>query len=264
MKILTAFRNWSVPYRLPRWSDVKQVKTLDRETEREVLQNILAQARSDWALAAARGIEEDKKSTIRALGETLTDPKPLPFTAYRTEAEALADCATPRYAGLLLAGVVTTVQPSKLIEIGAAHGYGAAYIGEALRRLGTDGHLATFEGMIARCRMTREALGRMHLEQWVELIEGNFDHTINHYLEENQPIDFMFSDGDKDPDRTWAQFQLGLGAMADGGHMFFDDINFNDPISRVWREIVAQARVTSCATFLDRWGLLTVSAETGS
>ncbi len=222
---------------------------------RQVVETAVAESASIRCRRLVSRIELDKRRTVRALGDTKADPRPLPFTRYETEAEALVGCATPRLGGKLLFAVVRAVRPTSVVEIGTAHGYGALYIGSALRE-NRAGKLFTLEGMAVRIRMSREAIARFGLESRVEVVAGDLRQTLAQTLERARPMDLLFSDGAKNTVEAWDEFAGALPVMPCGGFMVFDDIGFSPEIAAVWQRIVREPRVTAAATVCGRWGLL--------
>lgn len=238
--------------------DIQSVKREGRELDlRQVVETVVAESASRRCTRWAGRIELDKRRTVKALGDAKADPRPLPSTRYVTEAEALVGCATPRLGGRLLFAVVRAVKPAAVVEVGTAHGYGALYIGSALRENGA-GRLFTLEGMAVRIRMSREAIIRFGLESKVEVVAGDFRQTLPQTLARARPLDLLFSDGAKNPAATWDEFVAALGAMPRGGFMVFDDIGFSPEIASVWERIVREPRVSAAVTFWARWGLLRV------
>ena len=200
-------------------------------------------------------IEQDKIDTAKALGNMKADPNPLPSTMFSTEAEALRGCATPAAGGKLLFALVRTLKPLNVIEIGAAHGYGALYIGSALRENGR-GKLYTLEGMAVRIQMSQAAVARFGLENYVEVVGGDFADTFPRTIQAARPLNMIFSDGNKEPIMTRNQFHMALDVMEGNSHMFFEDINLSRDIALLWQDIVNHERVSSCVTFDRRWGLI--------
>jgi predicted O-methyltransferase YrrM len=221
---------------------------------RGLLRQIVANRDSELCREIVDAIERDKITAVKALGDQKADPSPLASTMFATEAAALQGCATPAVGGKLLYSLVRALKPMNVIEIGTAHGYGALYIGAALRENG-KGKLFTLEGMTARIRLSKAAIARFDLNTYVEVVAGDFAETFPRALQAVRPLDLIFSDGNKDPLMTRNQFELALNCMR-RGHMFFDDIDFSEPIAELWQDIVANERVSTCLTFDQRWGLL--------
>jgi predicted O-methyltransferase YrrM len=248
-----------------RKSDVSFVKTAKPGTSKSIedtTRAIMKWAGSQACRECIKAIEKDKARLIKELGDKTADPSPLPSTIYATEAEAVLGCATPPNGGALLYGVIRVLQPRHCIEIGGAHGYGAAYIGFALQDNG-HGQLISLEGMAARIMIAAETIKRFNLSRQVEIRGGDFEMTLPPSLRESASLDFVFSDGGKLPDLTLSQFYDCAETMPNGGYMLFDDIRHNDEIRLIWNKIVSDHRVLSCVTFYNRWGLLQVSPIQG-
>jgi predicted O-methyltransferase YrrM len=242
-------------------ADIESFKRADAQVQHErFADTILKESATPECRAWADRIHRDKLATTRQLGNTKADPRPLLSTRYDTEAEALIGCATPGIGGLLLFAVVRAIKPTTVVEIGTAHGYGALYIGSALKENGS-GKLFTFEGMAVRIQISKEAIARFGLESRVEVVEGEFERTIPEMLAKIRPVDLMFSDGGKEPTETWSEFLATLDAMPQGGYMVFDDIAFSPEISSVWRDIARHTRVELLLTVRGRWGVLRVKPE---
>lgn len=238
--------------------DVRVIKGDPDDTDnRTLIRQIVDYACSRAASAYSARIERDKAELIKRLADMKADPAPLPSTRYKTEGEAVAGCATPQNGGRLLYGIVRTLRPLGLIEFGAAHGYGALYIGSALSDNGM-GRLLTLEGMDVRIKLGRETIHRFHLSHYAEVVPGDFCITVPEAIKRAQPLDMIFSDGDKSVELTRQQFEQSIEAMSRGGFMVFDDIDFNAEIEALWGEFVGHPRVSLCLTFFRRWGLLRV------
>ncbi len=205
-------------------------------------------------------VERDKTRTARGLGDRPQDLRPLPIAPklYTTEAQALLGVATPPAGGALLWAVTRALRPGTVVEIGSGHGYGALYIGAALRAHPT-GRLVTFEGVSVRVEMARAAIARFGLTRHVDVVEGAFEETLPATLPRLSPVGLVFADGGKHPEATRSEFDQLLAAMPRGGHMLYDDIDFSPEIIRVWQDIVSHPRITAVTEFRRRWGLLAVA-----
>ncbi|HWP59923.1 MAG TPA: class I SAM-dependent methyltransferase [Candidatus Acidoferrales bacterium] len=235
----------------------------DSETLGSLLERIRAVADSPSCKKIVASVERDKRKTIKKLGDMPADPSPLEATRYTTEAQALRGCATPSVGGRLLFAVASVLQPNWVIEIGTAHGYGALYIGSALRAT-SKGKLLTLAGMAVRVKLSRAAIRRFGLAEYVEVLDGDFRLTFNRALERAKPLDLVFFDGDKQPESTALQFAAALQAMERGGYLMFDDINFSDEMRRFWSDALELDRVSGAISFYDRWGLIRVKPSVHS
>jgi predicted O-methyltransferase YrrM len=212
--------------------------------------------RSTLRLAA---VELDKRLAALRLRRQRADPFPLPHTSFDYEGEALLGCATPWSGGALLLGTMLRLRPGRVLEFGGAHGYGALYMGLGARanRLG---HIWSLEGMRVRAALARRAIGRFGLRDHVTIVEESFDTAIPRLLSEAPP-DLVFSDGSKVPAETSGQFRDVVASMKGGGHLLFDDINFDPAAATLWHTAASDPRVAGAVTFNGRWGLLRILAE---
>ncbi len=207
--------------------------------------------------AVADAARADMRGLMERLADRPADPAPLPSTLYDTEAAAVAGCATPPEGGALLYAVARALRPRNAVEIGAAHGYGAFYIASALRWTG-HGHLHTLEGMDARVAIARDTVDRLGVGDRVTVVPGDFAVTFRATLRDAQPVDLVFSDGDKSPELTADQFAACLEALDHPAYLFFDDVDFSPAIARLFAGFVAHPGVARAATFRSRWALLEV------
>jgi predicted O-methyltransferase YrrM len=250
-----------------RAADIETFERADAQVHgQRFVDTLLKESASPECRAWADRIQHDKLATVKQLGSTKADPRPLSSTRYHTEAEALIGCATPRIGGLLLFAIVRATKPITVVEIGTAHGYGSLYIGSALKE-NASGRLFTFEGMAVRIEISKKVIARFGLESIVEVVGGDFELTIPDTLARIRPVDLVFSDGSKEPTGTWSEFVAMLDAMPLGGYMVFDDIAFSAEITSVWSKIIRHKRIELLLTARGRWGVLRVkpkeSAECG-
>jgi predicted O-methyltransferase YrrM len=64
-----------------------------------------------------------------------------------------------------------------------------------------------------------------------------FEHELERIGNENQPIDFLFLDGNHHEEPTMLYFGLALPFLEPGAIVVFDDIGWNDGMRRAWRRI---------------------------
>jgi predicted O-methyltransferase YrrM len=197
----------------------------------------------------------DMRELVDRLGDRPCDP---PSRQFETEAQFVRGCATPPLGGRLLYGVVRTVRPRTVVEIGTAHGYGTYYIASALAANGA-GHLRTLERRRVAVELAKEAVGRLRVAERVTVVEGDFRDTLPRALD-RPDVDLVFNDGDKSVDLTSSQFEQALAAIPGPGFLFFDDIDFNREIRALFAGFVAHPRVERATSFHGRWALLQLAA----
>ena len=100
--------------------------------------------------------------------------------------------SVPRQDGRFLNLLVRMARARNILEIGAAHGYFAIWMGAGLEE--TDGHLTTLEILADRVEMARKHVGQAGLSHRITFKEGDA-HQLVPALE--GPFDLVFLNADK-------------------------------------------------------------------
>jgi predicted O-methyltransferase YrrM len=231
----------------------EQLVPIKGHPDEPIIRDIVRFSHSRRGALALKLIERDKWALIKQLKDVPTDPRPLPSSNYATEAEAIHGCATPVIGARFLYSLVRAIQPKRIVEIGAAHGYGACYMATAMKHSGRLGEVDTLEGMTVRAKYSTETIQRLGLQRLAHVHFGDFRETLPKVL--TGATDMVFSDGDKSVDLTRWHFDLCLERMSQG-YLVFDDINFDAEISELFSEFVAEPRIAWALTFEGRWAIL--------
>jgi predicted O-methyltransferase YrrM len=152
--------------------------------------------------------------------------------------------------GRILATIVRFMQSEQCLELGTAHGMSAAFILEALRLLGRNGHLATIEGSEALYAISSRALEARYGSQ-VSCHLGWTQDVLEEVVRSLTDIDFMFHDAGHSKEDYLRDFATVLPHLKQGAVVLIDDIRWNDPkIARQdprcyegWMELVNHPRV---------------------
>jgi hypothetical protein len=80
--------------------------------------------------------------------------------------------------------------------------------------------------------------------QNIQLIEGNFDHSLPNYLNSISTIGIAYVDGNHRYKPTMQYFNLLLTKSNDQTILIFDDIHWSSEMEKAWEEIKADPRVT--------------------
>lgn len=176
---------------------------------------------------------------------------------FATEANAVRGCATPPSGLALLYGVMSATLPTRVVEIGGAHGVGSILMASAMQDAGTQGgRILCLEGMTVRAKIARDVAFRVGAAE-VQVVEGLFQDTLADALSIGPEL--IFSDGDKGPELTKWHSAAALDSVRErGGWLFFDDINFNPEIHEIFLKVVDDHQVRWAVSFRDRWALLRV------
>jgi predicted O-methyltransferase YrrM len=138
--------------------------------------------------------------------------------------------------------LIRSARPSSCVELGTAVGISTAYQAAALK-LNGRGTLVTLEGAASLAKIADSNLRALGLA--TEIVVGRFDDTLLHVLQKRQPVDYVFVDGHHDERATLRYFERALPFLADSALIVFDDIAWSDGMTRAWRVIAHDPRVTA-------------------
>lgn len=130
--------------------------------------------------------------------------------------------------GRVLATIVRFMQSDRCLELGTAHGMSAAFILEALKRLGKNGHLTTVEGSEPLYAISSSVLKARYGEQvschlgWTQDV---LEDVVRHLTE----VDFLFHDAGHSKADYLRDFATVLPHLSHGAVVLIDDIRWNDP-----------------------------------
>lgn len=140
--------------------------------------------------------------------------------------------------GELLFRLARHFQPETMVELGTSLGIGALY-----QSLGNpNGRLTTFEG----CPNTAAVAGKQFTKANVNpsIIQGNFDDTLQPYLNSIQKLDWAFIDGNHQKEPTIRYFHQCMENCHNDSVLLFDDIYWSKGMAEAWQNIKADERVT--------------------
>lgn len=166
--------------------------------------------------------------------------------------------APPRIWGLLLFRLVRELRPATCLELGTGLGISAAYQAAAFR-LNGRGRLVTVEAAESRVALAERNLVALGLGD-VDIRLGRFDEVLAGILEELGPVDLALVDGHHAERPTLQYFERITGHLSPTAVLIFDDITWSAGMTRAWRRIRSDARVT-VSVDLGRMGLCLCSAE---
>lgn len=140
--------------------------------------------------------------------------------------------------GELLFRLVKHFQPATMLELGTSLGIGALY-----QSLGNpNGTLTTFEGCPNTASIAREQFAKASVGP--NIIEGNFDDTLQPYLDSIEKLDWVFIDGNHQKEPTIRYFNQCMPKSHNDSVMLFDDIYWSKGMAEAWQNIKADERVT--------------------
>ena len=165
----------------------------------------------------------------------------------------------PRWADLLFQ-LVRSTGATSLLEMGACVGISAAYQGAALELNGGPGRLISLEGVKALQARSARTLEELGLADRAEVRLGEFGATLPTAIDDLEPIDYAFIDGNHQESATVDYADQLHPHLADEALLIFDDINWSSGMARAWQSIVADQRY-ALTIDLRSVGLAVVSAS---
>jgi predicted O-methyltransferase YrrM len=140
--------------------------------------------------------------------------------------------------GELLFRLAKHFQPETMVELGTSLGIGALY-----QSLGNSGgKLTTFEGCPNTAAIAREQFAKANVNPTI--VEGNFDNTLQSFLDSTEKLDWAFIDGNHQQEPTIRYFEQCLAKCHNDSVLLFDDIYWSKGMAEAWQNIKADERVT--------------------
>jgi predicted O-methyltransferase YrrM len=139
--------------------------------------------------------------------------------------------------GELLFRLSKHFQPEMMIELGTSLGIGSLY-----QSLGNpNGNLTTFEGCPNTAAVAQESFQKAIVNPTI--IEGNFDDTLQSFLDSIEKLDWAFIDGNHQKEPTIRYFEQCLEKCHNDSVLLFDDIYWSKGMAEAWENIKAHERV---------------------
>jgi predicted O-methyltransferase YrrM len=140
--------------------------------------------------------------------------------------------------GELLFRLSKHFQPETMIELGTSIGIGSLY-----QSLGNpNGKLTTFEGCPNTAAVAREQFKKTMVNPTIVL--GNFDYTLQPFLNSIDKLDWAFIDGNHQKEPTIRYFHQCLEKSGSDSVLLFDDIYWSKGMAEAWANIKAHEGVT--------------------
>ena len=158
----------------------------------------------------------------------------------RRVADIARMAAKPPHLAQLLFRLVNYFRPATVLELGTSLGLTTAYLAAA----GAGHRVITFEGCPNVAAVARETFAALQQGN-IDVVEGNIDHTLAPALAAlDQPVDFVFFDGNHRYAPTLHYFELCLAHRTDESVFVFDDIHWSAEMEQAWGVISAHPDVT--------------------
>lgn len=138
----------------------------------------------------------------------------------------------PKKFGQLLFRMVQYFQPKTILELGTSLGITSAYL--ALANPGAK--VWSLEGADQIAQLAQTNFKGLGIDN-IQLIKGNFDHTLSSLLAEIESLDFVFVDGNHRYQPTMEYFQQLKPKMREHSILIFDDIHWSKEMEAAWEDI---------------------------
>lgn len=139
--------------------------------------------------------------------------------------------------GELLFRLSKRFKPETMIELGTSLGIGSLY-----QLLGNPtGTLVTFEGCPNTAAIAKEQFQTAGIDP--TMVQGNFDDTLQPFLESIEKLDWAFIDGNHQKEPTIRYFEQCLEKCHNDSVLLFDDIYWSKGMAEAWENIKAHERV---------------------
>lgn len=160
----------------------------------------------------------------------------------------------PKY-GKLLYRMASYYKPSTIIELGTSLGITSSYLS-----LGNPfAKMITMEGASEVADAARNNFKELSIKN-LELVEGNFDDTLNAVISGLSSIDFAFIDGNHRQEPTERYFQQLVSKIGNNSILVFDDIHWSGEMEAAWKTI-QQHPAVSCTLDLFFIGIVLFRQE---
>jgi predicted O-methyltransferase YrrM len=150
-----------------------------------------------------------------------------------------ASSLKPKKYAQLLYRMVQYYKPETIIELGTSLGITTSYLASG----NSNSTMYTCEGSAAIATIAQHNFDILKLKN-IELIQGDFDQTLQPLLSKINKIDLAFVDGNHRKEPTLAYFSQLLNSSILSTILIFDDIHWSAEMEAAWKEIQAHPEVT--------------------
>jgi len=169
-------------------------------------------------LGAGSHVNNSKQKRVGDIAKNALKPSPLAQLLYRLAADAQSD---------------------NIIELGTCLGTTSVY----LQKAAPKAKVYTLEGCPQTAGVAKESFAKAKTDN-IELVIGNFDHTLPDVIAGLDKLDFVFVDGNHRKDATLKYFEWCLPKAHEGTLLIFDDIYWSEGMKEAWAQIKAHPQVT--------------------
>lgn len=159
---------------------------------------------------------------------------------YQRSVQSIAKSALkPRKFSQLMHRMVRYYKPETVLELGTSLGITSSYLASAR----PEANVVTMEGAPEVAAVAKQNFQNLRLQN-IEVVEGNFDETLQCTLASLPSVDFAFIDGNHRYKPTVEYFNQILERANNDSIIILDDIHWSEEMEQAWHEVQQHPRVT--------------------
>lgn len=146
---------------------------------------------------------------------------------------------SPAFQSKLLFKIIHLFQPTTMLEFGTSLGLTALY--QAIPN--KDAHFISLEGCPNISKVAQENWKKLNISN-IEIITGEFNSILPKALQQLNPLDYVFFDGNHQKKPTLEYFAKCLENAHTDSVFIFDDIHWSDEMEAAWNEIILHPSIS--------------------
>jgi len=181
-------------------------------------------------------IEQCRKDTLKdervltvedfGAGSTLTKSKE------RKVSNIAHSSLKPKKFGQLMFRIVNYFASGTIVELGSSLGITTSYLAAG----NLNGNVYTFEGAQQVAEVAKQHFNDLLLKN-IQMVEGNFDDTLQQQLNKLTTVDLAFVDGNHREGPTIRYFEQLIEKATEFSVFIFDDIHWSREMDNAWKHI---------------------------
>ena len=169
-----------------------------------------------------------KDTTLLNINDMGAGSKTLPVKQRTVSSIANSSLKQKKF-GQLLFRMVDYYKPKTILELGTSLGITSSYLAAAK----PDAEVITLEGANEVANIASKGFKELDLKN-IELVEGNFDDTLDAVIGQLNSIDFSFIDGNHRYEPTINYFNKILSSSHTSSIIILDDIHWSKEMENAW------------------------------
>ncbi|MEE9438518.1 MAG: class I SAM-dependent methyltransferase [Saprospiraceae bacterium] len=133
----------------------------------------------------------------------------------------------------ILYNLVQHYKCNNIIEIGTSLGISTAYLSAA----NSNCNIITLEGNPSSVTIAKEVFGKLNCKN-IDIVEGNFDSTLNDVVQFYEQVDLAFIDGNHRYQATIDYYNILKQNSTKSSIFIIDDIYWSEEMNQAWQEII--------------------------